>query len=63
MTTNSPAPILPTVAVIEQTHAWGDCIKVTADDGFRHCHCATEVAAIRAGEPRTCRHCGEVTNP
>lgn len=43
------------IRVIEQTHEWGDCRKV---DGW-HCHCALQVAAIKAGESRTCRHCGE----
>jgi hypothetical protein len=62
MTTNA-AHILPTIAVIEQTHAWGDCLKADSGEIGRHCHCSIEVAAIRAGEPRTCRFCLEVVSP
>jgi hypothetical protein len=62
MTTNA-ARILPTIAVIEQTHAWGDCLKADSGEIGRHCHCSIEVAAIRAGEPRTCRFCLEVVSP
>jgi hypothetical protein len=62
MTTNA-ARILPTIAVIEQTHTWGDCLKADSGEIGRHCHCSIEVAAIRAGEPRTCRFCLEVVSP
>lgn len=45
------------IPVIEQTHSWGDCMKHDSDTVGRHCHCSIEVAAAKAGEVRTCRHC------
>jgi hypothetical protein len=44
------------IKVIEQTHSWGDCAKYR-NSGLTHCHCSLEVATLRTGETRTCRHC------